>query len=277
MIRLFGPLIAAVLLAGCSSVQFGYNSADTLLRWRGEQYFDFRDTQSEEFNARVDRFMRWHRADALPEYAKFAADAAGRIERGLSREDVVWGYDGLRGRMKAALRKAAGEMADLLDGLAPAQIANLEQRFARDNRDFAKKNLAGTPDERRRRRYQQNVERLEDWVGELTDGQLERVRRYSARAPLTAEFRDRERRQLQRGLLEILKAREARDRLADFVVDWDRHREPDFERANRVQLEEYFSMLLDLERRLTPAQREKAARRMRSLAEDFSVLSREIR
>ena len=114
-------------------------------------------------------------------------------------------------------------------------------------------------------------------MGELSSGQLERVRRYGARAPMTAEFRDRERRRLQRGLVEMLKAREARARLVDFAVHWDRNREPEYERANRANLEEYFSMLLDLDRMLTPAQRAKAAQRMRALAEDFAVLAREIR
>jgi hypothetical protein len=270
-------IAAILLLAACSAIQLGYNSADTLLRWRGEQYFDFQGEQSEAYAARVENFMRWHRANALPDYVKFTELAARRIERGLSREDLVWGYDAFRGHVKAGLRAAAGEVAGLLDQLTPAQLENLEQRFARDNRDFEKEQLSGTAEQRRRQRVKRTVERLEDWVGELSSGQLERVRSYSARAPLTADYRDRERRRLQRGLLEMLKAREARARLADFTVHWDRDREPDFDRANRAHLEEYFSMLIDLERTLTPAQREKAVQRMRALAADFGELSREVR
>ena len=268
---------AILLLSACSALQLGYNSADTLLRWRGEQYFDFQGDQSEAYAARVANLMRWHRANALPDYEKSVRDAAGRIERGLSREDLVWGYDSVRGHIRTALRAAAGEVAGLLDQLTPAQLENLELRFVRDNRNFEKEQLAGTLEERRAQRVKRSVERLEDWVGELSSEQLERVRRYGARAPMTAEFRDRERTRLQRGLVEMLKAREARERLVDFAVHWDRNREPEFERANRANLEEYFSMLLDLDRMLTPAQRAKAAQRMRELAEDFAMLAREIR
>ena len=273
------PFVAAagLLLAGCSTVQLGYNSADLLLRWRGEQYFDFQGEQSDAYALRVAKLMRWHRATALPEYARSAEEAAQRIARGLSREDLVWGYDAIRGYVNAALRAAAGEVAGLLDQLTPAQLENFERRLARDNRNFEREQLSGTLEERRTQRVRRSIDRLEDWVGELSSGQLDRVRRYGARAPSTAEYRDRERRLLQRELVEMLRAREAGARLADFVVRWDSHREPDHDRASRAQLEEYFSMLLDLERTLTHAQREKAVLRMRALATDFAELAREVR
>ncbi len=267
-------LAALFLLSACSAVQLGYNSADALLRWRGNQYFDFQGEQSELYAEKVARFMRWHRSHALPQYVKAAEDAARRIERGLSRADLEWGYDPAREHGKGALRVAAGEVAGLLDQLGPAQFENLERRLARDNRDFAKEQLEGTPDERRKKRVKRTVERLEDWVGDLSGAQIERVRLYSARAPLIAELRDQERKQLQRGLVAMLKSREAGERLADFAVHWDRNRTPEFERANRAHTEEVFSLLLELDRTLTPAQREKAAQRMRALATDFAELAR---
>ena len=269
-------LAVFLLLTACSAVQLGYNSADTLLRWRGEQYFDFQGEQSQAYAEKVARFMRWHRSRALPEYVRLAEDAARRIERGLSREDLVWGYDTTREQVKTALGVAAGEVAGLLDQLSPAQFENLERRLARDNRDFAKEQLEGTPDERRKKRLKRTVERLEDWVGDLSDAQIERVRLYSARAPLIAELRDQERKQWQRGLVEMLKARQAGARLADFAVHWERNRTPEFERANRAHLEEVFSMLIELDRTFTPAQRDKAAHRMRTYAADFAELARSV-
>lgn len=267
-------LAAFVLLSACSTVQLGYNSADALLRWRGNQYFDFQGEQSEIYAQKVERFMRWHRTHALPEYVKLADDAARRIERGLSRADLEWGYESARAHVKTALRAGAAEIAGLLDRLEPAQFENLERRLARDNRDFAKEQLEGTPDERRRKRVKRTVERLEDWVGDLSNAQIERVRLYGARAPLAAEFRDQERRQLQRGLVAMLRSREAGTRLADFAAHWDRNRTPEFDRMNRAHTEEVFSLIIDLDRTLTPAQREKAAHRMRTLAADFAELAR---
>ena len=138
MLRLW-LVVAGLLLAGCSTVQLGYNSADMLLRWRGEQYFDFQGEQSDAYAVRVGNLMRWHRANALPEYARSAEDAARRIARGLSREDLVWGYDSVRGHMNAVLRAAAGEVAGLLDQLTPAQLENLERRLASGTTAISKK------------------------------------------------------------------------------------------------------------------------------------------
>ena len=271
--RRLGLVLAGVLLAGCSMMQLGYNAAEPLLRWRGGQYFDFQGEQSEVYAARVGKFMRWHRANALPEYVKFAEEAARRIDHGLSREDLVWGYDAFRGHVRTGLRAAAAEVAGLLDQLAPAQLEHLERRLERDHRDFAKEYLSGTPEERRGKRVKRTVELLEDWVGELSSEQLERVRLYGERAPLTTGMRDRERKRLDGELLAMLRARAAGARLADWAAHWDGNRDPGFTRLNREQQEEYYDLLLDLDKTLSAAQRQRAVRRMRELAGEFAALA----
>jgi hypothetical protein len=100
--------------------------------------------------------------------------------------------DGASARKRA--RAAAERIAPLLDRLTPAQVAALDQQFAEDDRSFSRKYLRGGETERRRRRVERNVERLEDWVGELSKGQVQRVARYSERAPLLEDFRQLARR-----------------------------------------------------------------------------------
>jgi len=188
-------LLAALLLmlqAGCSSVRLAYDNADTLLRWEAKSYLDIHGAQVDELDARIAAFIAWHRAAALPEYVTLSNDAAARVERGLSRDDLVWGYDAAVRELREALRHAVGEGADLLDQLSEQQIVHLEKRFAEDNREFEREHLSGSLQERREKRAQRVVDRLEDWVGSLSDAQRERVERYSARAPLLDELRDRE-------------------------------------------------------------------------------------
>ena len=67
----------------------------------------------------------------------------------------------------------------------------MEKRFAEDNRKFARENLRGSEAERRKRRARRLEERLEDWVGNLSSVQAEKVRQYSERTPLYDELRDR--------------------------------------------------------------------------------------
>lgn len=273
MARLF-VLCFLLLCSGCSTVRFAYNYADVYLRWQLGRYLDVHDAQSEELDNHIAAFTAWHRANALPQYTRLATEAGGRFARGFSQKDLVWGYDSVQAQVLQAVRAGAGEIADLLDRLTPEQIEHLEKRFAEDNRKFAREFLAGSVEERRRRRVKRNVERLEEWFGELSDAQVERVGRYSERAPFPDGFRDRERKRLQAELLAMLRAREAKARLANWAVSWERGRDPAHAAAVRAQRMEYFAMLLDLDKTLTAGQRQAAQARFGELASDFERLSR---
>lgn len=255
-------------------MQFAYNNADTLLRWQANSWFDLHGELAEERDRRIAAFLAWHRAQALPQYARLAEEAARRLERGLARADLEWAYDAVFGQMREALRAAAREAAPLLDRLEAENLSHFETRLAEDNRKFAREYLRPPPEERRERRLRRTVERLEDWVGGLSEEQLRRVRRYNERAPLADEMRAREHQRLQRELVAMLRAREATRKLADWAPNWDRDREPAYAEAIRRIRTETMDMLLDLDRMLTGEQRRAAVARLRSWAADFEHLMR---
>ena len=261
-------------LGGCSTVRFAYNNADVYLRWQLTKYLDVEGAQSEELDRNIASFLGWHRANALPQYIKLINDASARFARGVSQDDLVWGYDSIQAQVLQAVRAGAGETADLLDRLTPEQIAHMERRFAEDNRKYARDFLVGSMEERRRQRVKRNVERLEEWFGELSEAQFERVRRYAERAPYPEGLRDRERKRLQADFLVIVRAREAKARFAEWAVQWERRREPEHAAVVRAQRMEYFAMLLDLNKTLTPNQRQAAELRFRELAADLERLLR---
>lgn len=261
------------LAAGCSALGFAYNNADTWLRWQAARYLDLDSGQTRELDARIDAFLAWHRAQALPQYARLAEEAVARLERGASRDDLVWSYDAVREQSRAGLRRAGAELGDFLDRLTPAQIAHLEARFAEENRRYAERWLAGTPAQRRERRYRRLVEVLEDWLGELNYAQRERLRQYSESAPLNAEGRERDRRRRQAELLALLRARASAGRVGEWAADWERGREPAFAAANRAARDGFIALLEELERTLSAAQRQHAVRRLRGYARDFQVLA----
>src|SRR5262249_21350693 len=127
--------------------------------------------------------------------------------------------------------------------------------------------------ERRKRRTERNVERLEDWLGRLSRAQVERVAQYSERAPLLDEFRDRDHKRLQAELLAILRAKEAKKRLPDFAVDWERGRDPAYAAAVEAARKEYGAMILDIDRSLTSEQRARAAHDLARYAQEFRALA----
>jgi hypothetical protein len=273
VIRRAAAVLLLALLAGCSAIEFAYNNADTWLRWQAGRYLDLGDAQAQEFNRRLGAFLAWHRARALPQYAQLADEAGARLARGMSHADLVWGYDAIRQQSGEGLRRAGAELGDFLDRLSPAQIEHLERRFAEDNRKVARESLEDTPEEQRSRRLKRIVHAMQDWLGELSDAQRERVRQFNDGAPLNGELRDRERRRRQAELLAMLRARESGRRLADWTAEWDRGREPAFAAANRAFMDGFFAMLADVERTLSARQREIAIARLREYARDFDMLA----
>jgi hypothetical protein len=267
--------LALAVLQGCSVTRVAYNNADLFLRWQANHYLDFQDAQSEELDRRLAAFLAWHRANALPQYARLGEEASARMLRGLKREDLEWSYDAVRAQVKEALGAAAGEAAGLLDQLSPGQIGHLELRLAEDNRKFAKERVQGTMEERHQRRVKRNLERLEEWFGPFSEAQVERVRRYSARAPFSAELQERDRKRRQGEFVAMLRAREAKKRLAPWLQDWEAGRAPEYVQATLATRAEYMDLLLDLERTFSAEQRQYAAGRLKRFAVLFDSLARQ--
>ena len=267
-------ILATLTLAGCSGVRLVYDNIDSFIRWRMLQFLDVHGEQADELDERIARFLRWHRATALPKYARLCEEAARRLGGGLSREDIVWGYDSLMAQARESLRAAAERIAPMLDRLSPEQLSYMERRFAEDNRKFARENLRGSEAERRKRRATRTAERLEDWVGTLSKTQLERVRQFSERAPLYYEMRDRDRKRLQGELLAMVRAREAQRLLPERAANFDRGRDPAYAAASEAARQEYYALLLDLDRMLSSEQRARAVANFRRYADDFTILAR---
>lgn len=268
-------LLLVVMLQGCSSVtRVAYNNADVLLRWQLDYYFDLEGEQTDQLDRGLAALHAWHRSEALPQYTRFADEAAARLLRGIKRQDLEWSYDALRDQVRQALAAAAGESAGLLDRLSPEQIEHFERRLAEENRNFAKEELQGTVEQQRKRRMKRNLDRLEEWFGALEDAQVERVRQYDARAPLTGALRERDRKRRQAEFVAMLRAREAKRRLAPWLESWESHREPAYAQALHATREEYMHLLLDLDRTLSAGQRAHAVARLRRYGALFDSLAR---
>jgi len=267
-------LLLALMLQGCSPTRIAYDNADVLLRWQANHYLDLEGEQTGQLDRGLVALLAWHRAEALPRYARLANEMAARLQRGMTRQDLEWSYDAVREQSRQALAVAAGESAGLLDQLGAGQIDHLERRLAEENRKFAKEEVQGTVEQRHERRVKRNLERLEEWFGPLEEAQAERVRQYDAHAPFTGALREVDRRRRQAEFLAMLRAREARRRFAPWLQRWESDRAPAYAQAARTAREEYVQLLLDLDQTLRAGQRAHAVARLRSYGELFDSLAR---
>jgi hypothetical protein len=272
-----GLVLAAAVTGGCSMLRLGYGHFDTLAAMTADEYFELDPRQREEFTARFARLHEWHRRVELPEYAAFMADAKTRIERGATREDVLWLMGGVEARYRAIVRRGAGDAAVLLTTVTPAQLEVLQRRWERDNRKFAREHrVNGAAAEQRTARVRRMVKQIEEWTGPLSDEQEQRVIALADRMPPAERARHEERLRRQREFLELMAQRgngEFPARLREWLLDWERGRPPERARTLEEARERRADVYLAVVQRLTPEQRDHLAGRIQGFIGDFTQLA----
>jgi hypothetical protein len=277
-LALFATLLAALLFGGCSTVRIGYNQADTILAWMADDYFDFDAAQRQDFNTRIDRLLKWHRQEQLPDYARFLAEIKQRGQRPFTREDVTWMVDGAKARFRTIARHGAADAAEILATLTPDNLRALEKQYAKVNQKFAREYmLNGTPEDRKRERLERTLKQVREWAGTLSHAQEERISQLNDAIPPTNALRHQDRQRRQKEFIALLKLRhnkaEFAPQLQAWLADWEKGRAPEFDKAQNDAYEKRVALYLELERTLTPQQREHVLHKLQGYIDDIQALT----
>lgn len=273
--------VVAALLVSCTFNKFAYNQADTVAAWMVDDYFDLQSAQEEDFRQRFAHFHAWHRKVQLPEYAQFMRTARTRIERELTREDVLWFIDGMRARVRTAGRKAAPDAAALFATLTPAQIEHLQRKIEKSNRKYLDEHkLNGTPEERHEAEGEKVVKQIEKWLAPLNREQKARVMTLVRERPQIEKQRYAERLRRQKELVELLSHRREdpqrfTQRVTDWMVGWERNRSAEYQKQLDASWQKRADLLVEVYRSFTPDQRIAALQRINTYAADFTQLAQQ--
>lgn len=277
-IWLLAALAGLLLLTGCSMVRLSYSQADTLAAWMADDYFDIDSRQKDEFLSRFERLYEWHRYEQLPEYAVFLGAAKNRLQSGLKRDDIIWFMEGLKTRYRLIASRGAGDAAEMLATLTPAQINALQRQWAKVNRKFIREyKLEETLQEQQRAQAKRMLSRIEDWAGSLSHDQEQKITALCDKLPLTDRLRHEDRLRRQREFLRLLELRgnpgEFTPRLRHWLLNWEEGRSPEYERLYAPWLEKRVQFMIDVYGLLTPPQRAHVQHRLQGYIEDFRKLS----
>lgn len=278
--RLLIVAALAATLVACTFTQFAYNQANTVFAWLADDYFDFDAQQKADLQKRFERFHAWHRYEQLPEYAKFMQVARTRMKDGVSHEDVMWFVEGLRARTRTAAQKAAPEAAPLLATLTPAQIENLQRKWAKENRKYtAERKVNGSVEERYEAEGKRIIKHLKEWLAPLTSEQEARVMQLTRELPQLERERYAERLRRQKEFLEVLAHRNEElprftQRLTEWMVNWERGRSAEYQRQIDASWQKRADLFVAVDKMLSPEQRTASLQRLDNYAADFSQLAR---
>jgi hypothetical protein len=280
MRRCLLALVAAAALSGCgSAMRVAYNNGDVALRFMAHDYFDLHGEQSDQLKAQLVRFHAWHRREELPRYAVVFTGAAERLNRGLTREDVVWAIAAVRARYQVTVEQGVDEFVPVAASFRPDNLEALERKLAETNEKFAQEFLAGDTSKQTRARAKRLTSWFDDWLGSVTPEQEALIVRFAQAQPQLNQIRLDDRKRRQQEFVQLLrehrKSPDLAARMRDYFVNWERDRGPEHRRLAREWEDRLVTLVVEVDRTLTPKQRSHVVRRFEFFAEEALILARQ--
>lgn len=268
-------------LAACSAVKLAYNNLPEIGYWWLDDYVDFDDTQTPRVRDELQQLLAWHRREELPKVA-----ALLRRVQALAPEDVTPAQacelvDAFRARILVVAERVEPVAADLARSLDAAQLAQLERKYRKLNDKYREDWLALAPEQQREKRYEQLLDRSEDFYGRLDAAQREWLREQVGPPSFDPVQIDAERRKRQQETLALLRglrtegmaAEQARAEVHAYVVRIGTPPPGPTRDRQRAMQQEACRAFAALHNQTTAAQREKALRRLQGYETDLRQLA----
>jgi len=193
------------ILLACGAARIGFNNGETVSYWWLNSYVDFEDEQKPWAKHHIDDLFAWHHKTQLREYVKLVTRIQHRDLTTVTKADLLADYEIGRKEVMDIADKAAPDLADLALSLTAEQIANVEEKLAKNTTKFRKEYLSGDKASRQEFRYKKMMKQAEYWFGGFSRAQEQKLRALSDARPLNNELVLADRMRRQSELVTLLK------------------------------------------------------------------------
>jgi Family of unknown function (DUF6279) len=272
-----------VLLSGCSAIRLAYNNAPQFAWWWIDGYMDFSSEHSGKLKESLDQWFDWHRQTQLVPYANWLVTIEKRLAEPTTGAEVCAWFDQAREKAQPAIDRAMMAASEHLPALGLAQIAHLEQRYAKNNAEFRELYLKGDANERMKTRRKRSIESAERIYGKLGPAQIKVIEANLASSPFDPATSLLEREKRQREILATMRrwVAEKPDRgvflasMRQMLDNAERPTDP-AQRASQQRFTDHSCRAAaELHNSTTPAQRLAAKKQLKSWEEDLRALAAE--
>jgi hypothetical protein len=278
--RIIGVLCLAAALGACSAIKLAYNNLPTVSYWWLDGYLDFDSEQSPKVRDELAQLLAWHRQNELPRLSAMLQDAQALAPAEVTPEQVCAMADRIRERLLAVSERAEPAGTELALNLTDAQLQQLERKYAKNNATYRKDWLDRTPAQVQEKRYDQFLDRAEDFYGRLSTEQRDLLKQQVAQSVFDPRLADAERRKRQQEALVLLRGfvagkpspAEARAALHGYI---QRIAEPPpgpWHDQQQALLQEGCRNTAALHNNTTASQRAQAVRRLQAYQDDLRQL-----
>ncbi|MCH9675136.1 MAG: hypothetical protein K0U93_27075 [Gammaproteobacteria bacterium] len=265
-------LVTSLCLSGCSAIRLAYDRLDWLAMNYIEDYFELEAQQrgqlAESFEARLNA----HRTEELDRIIT-VLDRAEELAKGdASLEEIHALVDETRAIFVDTMRRTIPYLAPTLASVENYQITHLENGFSKMNEEFVERYTPDDVSARKAARLERFENRFEFWAGDPNEEQRALMKKAIDAAPdiYTLWFADRKRQ--QRELIEAVRIKSSQQQIEQLLEQWwvsGVRRDPELDQRYARTRQIYAQLLYDLDRTLTPSQREEARSQMRSIKDSL--------
>ncbi len=203
--RIIGVLLIAAALGACSAIKLAYNNLPEVSYWWLDDHFDFDDAQTPRVRDELAQLLVWHRQNELPKIVGLLQKAQAMAPGDVTPAQACELADEIRTRLLAVAEHAEAASAELATSLGEAQLRQLERKYAKTNAAYRKDWLEPSPARQQEKRYDQWLDRAEDFYGKLDPAQRELLRRQAAQSVFDPAQIDGERKKRQQETLVLLR------------------------------------------------------------------------
>jgi hypothetical protein len=281
--RLLFLVALMVSLAACSTIRFTYNHGDTLLYWWLNAYIDLDSDQSDWVKKDIDDLFQWHRTTQLRDYAGLLSKMQRQLGDGnVTQDELLADYRDIRARTELLAYKALPQLADLAMSIKPDQIAQMEQKFAKNNDKFRKEFMSGSVEDQHKARFKKAMDQLNLWFGSFSRDQEAQLRHASDARPLDNDVFLQERVLRQKKIVALLRRvhdqklnkDQAMSAIHDLLRDFfGRMEAPERKAFYDAYVDNTSKFLITAIRLTTPEQKQHAQKRMQGWIDDFNTLA----
>lgn len=273
--KLAFPALAAVILAGCSTIKFAYDNVDWVLLNKADHYLNLTDSQRQLAEELVAARMEAHRREELPVYVATLKEVRVMLADNLTPAELEIIKAQIPALYRRTMRDTIPGIVILLAAMDDTQIDHLQSRFEEKNREFESDFMQKSIQVRLDRRVERSTNIFKFFIGELRPDQVELVSQHRNAMPLTADDWLAYHQARQNALLAMLKGRASNEELERFLVAWWvdlADQPPTLKHKMTINTDGWSQMILALDKTLDDQQRQKLLDKLDHFIEEFREL-----
>jgi len=203
-IKLAPVAIFCLLLSACST-KMAYNYLDWILEWYAGDLVTLDYDQEWQLRKALTNELDWHRKKQLPLYAEGLDHLKQAIDNGLTVEELQKIYARQEQGLYELFIQITPSLSQLLATLSDKQVTELLENLEDQNQDLEEEYVDKPRQKLIELRIERLTDRVENWVGPLSNEQKQWIETWSSQVKPTAQQWIENRRAWQNRLGSILR------------------------------------------------------------------------